>query len=183
MANTAFVNYMDQFNLMETLPFPILTNKNTSKQTLPIFLNDTRFDENLSSAPQTLKDYISHCKQKKEIFDLKEGHDTMNIKSPNKNFFTNNLIVDIFVFITAIISSIATIIIIYLLCKHNTLRTLVASLALQQVKEVGTSAMKHDTNNACNCTPQFYIILALSAFIFGIVLFTILQARRIKLCR
>ena len=57
--NTAFVNYIDQFNLTETLKFPILTNKTTSEHTLPIFLNDTRFDETLSSALQTLKEYIS----------------------------------------------------------------------------------------------------------------------------
>ena len=107
----------------------------------------------------------------------------MNKESPYKNFFTNNLIVDIFVFTAAIISAIATVIILYLLCKHNKLRTLVASLLLQQVKEVGTSEMKHDTNNACNCTPQFYMILDLSASIFGLVLFTILQSGRIKLCR
>ena len=94
--NTVFVNYIDQFNLIETLSFPILTNKNTSELTLPIFLNDTRFDYNLLSAPQTLKDYISQYKQKKENFDLKERHDTTNTESSNKNFFTNNLMVDIF---------------------------------------------------------------------------------------
>ena len=117
--NTAFVNYIDQFDLTETLKFPILTNKTTSKYTLPIFLNDTRFEKTLSLAPQTLKEYISQYKQKKEIFYLKERHDTMNIESSNKNFFTNNLIVDIFVFTAAIILAIATIIILYLLCKHN----------------------------------------------------------------
>ena len=58
-----------------------------------------------------------------------------------------------------------------------------ASLALPQVKEVGASAMKHDTNNACNCTPQSYITLALNFFIFGLVIFAILQVIRIKLCR
>ena len=63
------------------------------------------------------------------------------------------------------------------------MRTLVASLALQQVKEVGTSAIELDTSNACNCAPQSYIILALSAAMFGLVIFTILQVRRIKLCR
>ena len=63
------------------------------------------------------------------------------------------------------------------------LRTLVASLALQQVKEVGASAMKHDTNNVHNCTPQLYILLPLSASIFGLVIFAILHVRRIKLCR
>ena len=64
---------------------------------------------------------IFHNIQKEEIFDLKERHDTMNVESTNKNFFTSNLIVDIFVFTTTIISAIATIIILYLLCKHNTI--------------------------------------------------------------
>ena len=130
--NTAFVNYIDQFNLLETLPFLILTNRTTSKHTLPIFLNDTKFDETLSPAPQTIREYISQYRQKKEIFNLKERHDTTNIESRNKNFFTNNLIVDIFVFTAATILAIATIIILYLLCKHNKLRTLVASLVLNK---------------------------------------------------
>ena len=133
------------------------------------------------SAPQTLKDYISQYNQKKEISDLQERHETMNIESPNKNFFTKNLIVDIFVFATAIILALATIIILYLLCKHNKLRMLVASLVLHQIREVGTSAMKDDANNICSCTSQFYIILALSVYIFGLVFFAILQARKIQL--
>ena len=74
-------------------------------------------------------------------------------------------------------------VILYVLCKHNKLRTLVASLALQQVKKVSTSVTKQDNNNACDCTPPFYIILALSITIIGLVIFTILQVRRIKLCR
>ena len=90
---------------------------------------------------------------------------------------------DVFVFIIAIIFVITTMIIVYILCKHNKLKTLVASLALQQVKEVSTSATKQDNNNACNCAPQFYIFLALSIIIIGLVIFTILQVGRIKLCR
>ena len=81
--NTAFVHYIDQFNLIETLTFPILTNKTTSGHTLLIFHSDTGFDENLSSSPQILKEYISQYKQKKEIFDLKERHD-IDIESPKK---------------------------------------------------------------------------------------------------
>ena len=91
------VNYLDQFNLIEKPTFPILTNKTTLEHTLLIFLNDTRFDNNLSSASQTLKEYNSQYKQKKEIFDSKEMHD-IDIESPNKNFFTSNLILDILVF-------------------------------------------------------------------------------------
>ena len=91
---------------------------------------------------------------------------------------------DVFVFIIPIISVIKTIIIIYVLCKHNKLQILVASLALQQVRQVSTSATKkEDHNYMCNCTSQFYIILALSITIIGLVIVDILQVRRIKLCR
>ena len=38
-------------------------------------------------------------------------------------------------------------------------------------------------NYMCNCTSQFYIILALSIAIIGLVMFMILQVRRRKLCR
>ena len=91
---------------------------------------------------------------------------------------------DIFVFIIAIIWVITTVIIIYVLCKHNKLRTLVASLALQQVREVSASTTKkEDENYTCDCTSQFYIILALSIAIIGLFIFMILQVRRIKLCK
>ena len=183
--NTAFVNYIDQFYLTEELTFPILTNKTTSEHTLPIFLNDTRFDETLLSAPQTLKQYISQYKQKKEIFELKKRHDIddTDTEFPNKKFFTNNFIVDIFVFTVTIISARTKLIILYLLHKHNKLRPLVASLALQQVKEVTATAMKQDSNNACDCTSHLYIILALSISIIRSVIFAILQVKSIQLCR
>ena len=187
MVTTAFTNYIDQFNLTEELKIPILTNKTTSEYTLPIFLNNSKFGDSLLTAPQTLKDYISQYKHEKEIFDLKERHeiDELDLETSYKNFFTINFTVHIFVFIIAIISLITTIIIIiYTLCKYNKLRTLVSSLALQQAKEVSALATKkEDENYTCDCTSQFYIILALSIAIIGLVIFAILQVRRIKLCR
>ena len=167
------------------IKFPILTNKTTSEYTLPIFLNSSKFDDSLLTAPQTLKDYIAQYKHEKEIFDLKERHDIdkLDLETTYKNFFTNNFIMDIFVFIIAIISVIMTMVIIYILCKHNKLQTLVASLALQQVREVNTSATKKEENYTCNCISQFYIILALSITIIGLVIFMILQVRKIKLCK
>ena len=182
--NTTFINYIDQFNLTKELIFPILTNKTTSEHTLLIFLNDTNSNKTLVSSSNTKK-YISQYKQKIEIFDLKERHeiDEIDIESPNKNFFTNNFIVDIFVFTIAIISTITSLIILFVLCKHNKFRTIVASLALQQVTEVSTSTTKQETiNNACDCTSQFYVILALSISLIRLVIFPVLQVRRIKLC-
>ena len=117
---------------------------------------------------------------------MKERHDIdkLDLETLYKNFFTNNIIVDIFVFIIAMISVITTIIIIYILCKHNKLRILVVSLALQQVREVSASTTKkEDKSYTCNCTSQFYIILVLSITIIGLVILVILQVRRIKVCR
>ena len=184
--STAFTNYIDQFNLTEDLKFPILTNKITLEYTLPICLNNSGVDDSLFTVPQTLNEYISWYKHQKEILDLKERHyiNELDLETPNKNFFTNNFIVDVFMFIIAIILVITTMIILYILWKHSKLRTLVVSLTLQQVKDVNTSATKQeDNNNMCDCTSWFYIILALSITIIGLVIFAILQVRRIKLCR
>ena len=75
MVNIAFTNYIDQFNFMEELEFPILTNKTTSEFTLLVFPNKSKFDDSLLSAPQILKDYIAQYKHEKEFFNLKERHD------------------------------------------------------------------------------------------------------------
>ena len=118
MFNMVLPNYIDQFNLMEELEFPILTNKTTSEFTLPLFLNKGKFDDPLLSGPQAFKDYIAQYRHEKEIFDLKERHDIdeSELETSYKNFFTNNFIVDIFIFIIAIISVITTMIKIYVLC-------------------------------------------------------------------
>ena len=61
----------------------------------------------------------------------------MNTNLPHKNFFSDNFIVNVYLYIAAIILLLVTALVIYLPCKHVKLRTLVASLALQQVREVG----------------------------------------------
>ena len=60
---------------------------------------------------------------RKEIFDLKERYDIdkLDLETPYKNFFINNFIADVFVFIIVIISVITTMIIMYVLCKYNKL--------------------------------------------------------------
>ena len=51
------------------------------------------------------------------------------------------------------ISIIATVITIYVICKHNKLRVLVTSLALQQVKEVKVENTENIDYN-CECIVQ-----------------------------
>ena len=110
MVNTAFVNYLDIFpNLTESLEVPIIRNKTTFKQILLISLNISKFDPTLLTASSDLKQFINSYTNCKEIFDLQERHDSIVVKlNTNKNFFSDNYIVDIFLFITAIISLLAT---------------------------------------------------------------------------
>ena len=148
MVNTAFVNYLDQFpNLTESLEFPIIKKQTTFEQTLPLYLNVSKFDSDLLMEPRNLKDFIHQYNHKKEIFSLNKNHDSTDLIT-NKNFFSNNYIVDIFLLITAVISLLVTTLAIYLLCKHKKLRTLVDSLALEQVQEVGTVTQK-EINTEC----------------------------------
>ena len=153
--NNAFTNYLNKFNLTEELEIPVFTNKSTLEITLLVFLNKTKFDESLLLALLTLKEYITQYKQDKEIFDLKERHDIDKLEKEfaNKNFF-NSQVVKIFKFVVAIILIIATVVTICAICKHNKLRALVTSLALQQVKEVKAEDIEN-VNYKCKCTAQF----------------------------
>ena len=158
MVNPAFTNHLNNFNLTEEINIPTITNKSTSEVTLPVFLNKSKFDKSLLYTPLTLKEYIFQYKCDKEIFDLKERHDIEELEKEfgNKNFF-NSKIVKIFKFMVAKMSIIATVVTIYAICKHNKLRALVTSLALQQVKEVKGENMENVENN-CEYTVQLYII-------------------------
>ena len=113
--NTAFINYLNKFpNFTEFLEFPIITNRMTFEQTLPVSLNVSKFDHTLLMASNDLKDFINSYTNCKEIFELQERHDIMELNT-NKNFFSNNYIVDIFLFLTAIISLLVMVLIVYLL--------------------------------------------------------------------
>ena len=176
--NAAFVNYLDQFtNMTESLKIPIIRNKTTSEQTLPISLDVSRFDSELLTAPRNLKDFIHQYNSRKEFFHLNERHDTAHLTT-NKIFFSNNHIVDVFLFISAIISVLVTTLAIYLLYKHKKLRMLVASLALQQVKQVG-AVTQEEINTEC----KILTCISLALTVFGLVMVAILHYRRSKLCR
>ena len=169
MVNTAFVNYLDQMgNLTETLDVSILLNKTTIllnkttlQQILSISLNISKFDMDLLTAPKTLKDFIHHYKCKKQNFDFDKRHASTDTNLPNKNFFSDNFILNVFLFVSVVISVLVTLLAIHLLCKHMKLRTLVTSLALQQIKEVGAVTIQKDViMNTCKI--QYYTILALN---------------------
>ena len=92
-------------------------------------LNISTFDPTLLTASSDLKEFIHQYTNDKEILDLQERHDSTKLNT-NKNFFSDNYIIDVFLFITVIISLLATTLTVYLLCKHRKPRMLIASLVL-----------------------------------------------------
>ena len=90
--NTGLVNYIDKFpTLTESLEFQVIKNRTTFEQTLPISLN---FDQSLLNALSDLKEFINSYTNHKEVFDLQERHDNMELNT-NRNFFSDNYIMDI----------------------------------------------------------------------------------------
>ena len=117
----------------------------------------------------------------KEIFDLQEGHVSAveQLNNSNKNFFSNNYIVDIFIFTSSIISLISTTLVIYLFCKHKHVRTLVASLILHKIKEVEASYSSKETTSECK--PLAYIGIILT--VLSLIIVTFLHYRKSRLCK
>ena len=169
--NAAFVNYLDKFE------FPIVKYRTTFEQTLPISLNISKFDSTLLTTSNNLKEFINSYTNHKEIFDLQERHDKMELNT-NKKFLSENYIMDIFMFISAIISILATTLTVYLLCKHKKLQMLIASLVLHQVKNIGTVTQK-EINYECRTLAYIGIVLT----IFSLVMVTILHYRKSNFCK
>ena len=144
-------------------------------------------DSELLKACKTLKAMFTSFSIKRKFFYLQERHTNMKLELPNKNFFFNNYIVDIFLFITVIVLMVVTTIVMYIQCKHMKLKTLVTSLALQQIKEIGMVADQEGVTLAqdiyCTCKIQWYTIFVLCLSILGLVLFVSLKSRNLKLFR
>ena len=68
----------------------------------------------------------------------------------SKHLFINNYIMDMFPFIEAILSMIATAAIVHIICKHEKLKALVMGIAFQPIK--GTDVIFGSINNSENCT-------------------------------
>ena len=151
----AFANYLGMFSNL-TDSFPLLKDRTMYEQALPINLSIPDFDRSLLHVPTNLKNFVQDYAKNKEIFNLEERHVFKILNYSNKIFFSNNYIVDIFMFASSVISLISTTLIIYLLCKHKQIRTLITSLILHKIKDVEASS--NETNSECKTLAYIGII-------------------------
>ena len=149
--NLAFTNYLDMLpNLTDSLP--IIKDRTTYEQHLPLNLSIQHFDNSLRHRLTKLKDFMNSCiSNDKEIFDLQQKHaiESLSFKS-NKNFFSSH-IVNIFMFTSSVISIITIMLVVYLFCKYKHIRTIVLSLKLHKIKEVEANSNPNPETNNYEC--------------------------------
>ena len=130
VANTAFLNYFDE--LINTLDIPDFHNITRQEHMLPISLESNDFDEELLTAPETLRDLVERYKQKK--ISLDKQHKTLDNEKEDNNFIEtsifDHLAFNVFIFVMAIISVIVIFIVIKLIFKGEKMQTLLGNLAM-----------------------------------------------------
>ena len=175
--NMAFANYLNMFP-NPTNSLQLIKDRTTYEQPLPIYLSIPDFDRSFLRVPAHLKNFVHDYVKSKEIFDLEERHVTTikPLNHSNKNFFSNNYIVDIFVFASSIISLISTTLIVYLFCKHKQIRTLITSLILYKIQEIEASSI--ETKSECKTLAYIGITLT----ILSLIIVTFSHYRRSRLC-
>ena len=82
---------------------------------------------------------------------------------------------DIFLFIAAIISMLAIIAIIHIVCEHAKLKTLLTGIAFQPIKQTEVAATKQIQQH---CTVQWYAIAALALMIVLLIVYICLTIQR-----
>ena len=155
---------------MTNLDAYIPQNWTTQEQVLPISLHMTGFDSRLLKAPETLKDLVQQYKKKGQVLN-KENRN----KGETKRTFFNNIIMDIFLFVTAILSMIATAATVHLVCKHSKLKALLTGIGVLPVKQIEAI---FDNQMQNHCTSQWYTIVALSLMIVLLTIYICLTTQK-----
>ena len=95
-----------------------------------------------------------------------------------KNEFFDNIAIDIFLFVAAIVSMLAVIAIIHIVCRHAKLKALLTGIAFQPVKQaeaVVAQQMKEF------CTAQWYAIAALTVLTILLIIYICLSNQKCTL--
>ena len=128
MVNLAFVDHLEQLN--DTVTTPINRNWTNTKQPIPISLDSFQVNSKLMHSPIMLKDFMGQY-QENRITVTKQG-------SPKLKFrmFINSFLVDMLIFIAAILTVFLDFVIIYVLTGQSKLKALMTTMALQRVRAV-----------------------------------------------
>ena len=117
--NTAFIPYLETFKEELNLPnLEVNQNWTTQKQVLPISLQSSTFNNKLPKAPGILKGLVQQYRKKSQTLDNSQ-------ENKSKHKFFDNVAIDTFLFIVAIISMLEVIAIIHITCRHAKLKSFI----------------------------------------------------------
>ena len=155
--------------MTENLETHIYENWTTQEQVFPISLQTFEFDSKLLKVPNTLKDLVYLYKQKGQIIGK------VNNKNTKHSFF-DNIIMDVFLFIAAILSIIATAAIIHLVCRHTNFKALLTGIAFQPVKQ--TEAIFGNGKEQQNCAVHWYTIVVLTLMVIVLTIYILVATQK-----
>ena len=99
-------------------------------------------------------------------------------QNKTKNDFFDNIAIDIFLFIAAIISMFAVMAIIHITCRHAKLRASLTGIAFQPVKQAEAVAAQQTKGY---CTAQWYAIAALTVLTILLMVYICLSNQKCNL--
>ena len=168
IANKAFLNYFDE--LIDTLDIPVFHNITKQEHVLPISLESDGFDEELLSAPKTLRDLVEKYKQKKISFD--KQHDILDDEKDGNSFtetsIFDHLAFNNFILAISIILVVIIFLVIKLIFKGEKMQALLTNLAIVK----GAKAINEE-NEAV--TKEYWITIICLSLILFCILFLIIE--------
>ena len=161
----AFVDYLEQLN--KTITTPINRNWTSTKQSNPISLDSFQLSSKLMHVPTMLKDFMEQYQENRITVTKWE--------SPTSKFrtFINSFLIDLLVFIAAILTVFLIFVIIYIVTGQSKLKVLVTTMASQRVRMVEALNANRQTQN---CNSELLKVL----MILNLVLVASLLLRKIK---
>ena len=126
MVNLAFVDYLEQLN--ETITTPINRNWTSAKQPIPFSFDSFQVSSKLMHVFIMLKDFMEQYRENRITVTKWED--------PKSKFraFINSFLVDMLIFIAAILSVFLVLVIIYIITGQLKLKSLITTMALQRVR-------------------------------------------------
>ena len=162
--------------MVESLRSEISTNWTTQEQILPISIENFEFDPKLFTAPQNMKDFLTQYKYRKEITEKQNQRELEEAKIGSKlGSFPDSFMVDILLFLAALVTIVVTLVVMYMLCGQSKLKTLVANIALQHTKTVEAT---DSPTRYCIGKPNWYIVGLLLIMLLGRTYLVICKVRK-----
>ena len=142
MVSLAFVDYLEQLN--ETITTPINRNWTCAKQPIPFSFDSFQVSSKLMHMPIMLKDFMEQYQENRITLTKQED--------PKSKFrtFINSFLVDMLIFIAAIITVFLILIILYVITGQSKLKALITTMALQRIRAIeapNTGRQAQDCNS------------------------------------